>query len=113
MTDAKIECLIKARDGLRQAADAIDDYVQTLGPKQGRATDVPPDLGMVVWKPTTGPKGPFDIAESKANANVVAFARLVEYLDNHQGRAMVSGYFVWKFGDTSGSLGRKLAQKMI
>jgi hypothetical protein len=103
MSEDSIEILVK-----------IDTrfYKGRLHPQQtNRAEDLPPDLSSIVWKPTAGPRGPFEIAESKTNAQVQAFTRLIQYLNNHQGRATVSGYFVWKFGDTSGSIGRKLAQR--
>jgi hypothetical protein len=93
--------------------DACETRLETLGPKGNRPSsgDVPPDLSMIIWKATTGPKGPFEIAESKANANNAPFARLTEYLNSHDKKATVSGFFVWAFTDGSGSIGRKLAQK--
>lgn len=113
MTDAKIEMLVKTRDGLRMAADSINEYLETLGPRDraSHTEDVFPDLSMVIWKPMTGPKGPFEIADRDSNKNNAAFTRLGEYLNAHGGRATVERFFVWKFSDSSGSIGRKLVQK--
>jgi hypothetical protein len=95
------------------AADSINDYLETLGPKENRGSpgDVPPDLSMIIWKASRGPRGPFEIAEFKANANNASFARLTEYLTSHNRKATVSNFFVWKFTDGSGSIGRKVKVK--
>jgi hypothetical protein len=91
-------------------SDACEEQIEKMAPK-GTKQDMPPDLSMIVWKSTTGPKGPFEIAESKANANNASFARLTEYLNGHEGKATVSGFFLWKFTDSSKSIGRKVEQK--
>jgi hypothetical protein len=109
LTDARIEMLVKTRDGLRMAADSIDDYLETLGPKA--TVDTFPDLTMLLWKDAIGEKGPFELAETKNNAKNAAFDRLTSYLDAHNGKATISGYFTWKFTDGSGNIGRKLVQK--
>jgi hypothetical protein len=105
-----VDLLVKVRDACTLIADACQEKLEKMAPK-GTQQDVPPDLAMVIWKPTTGPKGVFEIAESKTNANNAAFDRLNSYLEAHNGKAQVSGYFLWKFGDSSGSIGRKLVQK--
>lgn len=90
-------------------ADAAQERLEKLGPKGQQ--DIPPDLSMVIWKDAIGERGPFQVAEAKANANNPSFSRLMEYLNGHEGKATISGYFAWRFTDTSGSIGRKLKEK--
>lgn len=66
-----------------------------------------PDLSMIVWKNAIGDRGPFEVAERVPNKNNASFSRLTEYLSLHDGKATISTYFVWKFSDSSGSIGRK------
>lgn len=95
---AKLDALIKIRDGILELID-------TFRPA-GIQDDIP-DLAQVAWKGATGPKGAFEVAEKQANENNASFARLAEYLNRHEGKATISTYFVWKFTDSSGSIGRK------
>lgn len=99
---ARLDALIKIRDGV---VELIDTY------KPKGIEDNIPDLSMVIWKNAIGDKGPFEIAERDSNKNIAGFTRLTEYLTAHAGKAQVAGYFLWKFTDSSGSIGRKLAQK--
>lgn len=69
--------------------------------------DTIPDLSMIVWKNAIGDRGPFEVAERDSNKNNASFSRLTEYLNLHDGKATISTYFVWKFSDSSGSVGRK------
>jgi hypothetical protein len=101
----RIDALVRCRDGLRMAGDALDDYIQTFAPPA--VQNNMPDLDMNVWVPRIGEHGAFDLAEAKANADNASFTRLTEYLTKHDGKATINGYFVWKFGDSSGNIGRK------
>jgi hypothetical protein len=99
MTDsAKLDALIKIRDGI---IELIDTY------KPAGVQDDIPDLSTIIWKATTGPRGAFEVAERQANENNASFTSLAEYLNRHSGKATISAYFVWKFTDSSGSVGRK------
>lgn len=102
--------LVRLRDGATMIADAAQERLEKLGPK-GAREDVTPDLSSVIWKATTGAKGPFEIAEATSNAKNQAFEGLKSYLAAHSGRAQICGFFVWTFADTSGSVGRKIVQK--
>lgn len=99
---ARLDALIKIRDGL---VELIDSY------KPKGIEDNIPDLSMILWKDAVGDRGPFQVAEVKSNANNAAFERLNSYLQAHSGKATVSGFFLWKFTDGSGSIGRKVVQK--
>lgn len=74
-----------------------------------RVTDAPPDLTKSRWKHVIGEHGPFDIAEK--DPNNPGFQQLQAYLDCHNGKAQINGFFVWHFTDGSGSIGRKPLQK--
>jgi hypothetical protein len=107
---SEVDFLVKLRDGATMIADAAQERLEKLGPR-GIVTDQIPDLNQVVWKPSTGPKGAFDLAEAKTNENCAAFKDLVSYLAAHAGKATIQGFFVWKFTDSSGSVGRKVARQ--
>lgn len=96
---AKLDALIKIRDGILELIDTF---------KPAGIQDDIPDLSMIIWKNAVGDKGPFEVAERDSNKNIMNFARLGEYLNRHEGKATISGYFCWKFTDSSGSIGRKL-----
>jgi len=106
---SEVDFLVKVRDAAAMVMDACETRLETLRPKGNRPSsgDLPPDLSMISWKATTGPKGPFEIAERAPNANNAAFARLTEYLNSHDGKAQAEGFFLWSFTDGTGSIGRK------
>lgn len=117
----ELEAQVEDESGIELAKGSLESLIdvwlkgETIAPREKRAQraseDVPADLMSMIWKPAAGPKGPFEIAESTANVNNASFSRLGEYLAKHEGRAIVTGYFVWKFADASGSIGRKHVEK--
>jgi hypothetical protein len=100
MSDARIEFLVKARDGLRMAADAIDDYLQTLGPKE---TSVGYDPEKIKWQDTQGDKGPY---QKSTDSNSLDHKELLKDLAAHKGKLTRRGFFYWVFQDGS-TIGRK------
>ena len=100
MTDPKIELLAKTRDGHRMIADAIDEYLETCAPKF--AQDLIPDLSLMVWRATMGPKGKFEICEDVANPR---YRELQTCLRQHNGKMTLQGFFVWTLAD--GKIARK------
>ncbi|MCJ7470292.1 hypothetical protein MUO74_07330 [Candidatus Bathyarchaeota archaeon] len=68
MSEARINALVKARDGLRMAADAIDEYLETMAPvgvKQASAASAVKEetLNILKFEPQEGAKiGAYDVA---------------------------------------------------
>lgn len=105
---SEADFLVKLRDGATMIADAAQERLEKLGPKES-STDASPDLSMIAWKPVAGPRGPFEIAETEANKNA-AFERLTAYLSGHAGKATISDYFVWQLTGSQ-NIGRKPKQR--
>lgn len=109
MSEVKINALVKARDGLRQAADAIDEYLDTLAPtaaKGEKTSKTEVDLSRIPWQQADGSKGPYESADDPTNP---VFQELSRILAEHKGKMRVGPYFVWKFTDGS-KIGRKKVQ---
>lgn len=102
---SEVDFLVKVRDAAAIVLDACQERLEKLGPKA--SGDRVPDLSQIIWKQTTGPKGAFEVAEAKTNEKNVAFNDLIAYLQAHDGKATIEGFFAWKFTDSSGSVGRK------
>jgi hypothetical protein len=74
MSEAKINALVKTRDGLRMAADAIDDYLETLAPPGmkkatcGNAATPEPVFTCLTFEPHRGERlGDYETAQAKNN----------------------------------------------
>jgi len=106
----------KTREALLIYADAMDAATTQL--RQNLGAETKPqgspklkfDASKIVWKNAEGDKGPFEIAEKKANDGNVDYAALEQFLENAGGRVTSEGYFVWMFTD-KGAIGRKIKQK--
>lgn len=107
MSEAKVNALVKAHDGLRQAADAFDEYLESLAPpgvkdeKAGKNADIA--MSKIPWQPADGSKGPYESAEDPANPE---FQKLSTILAEHKGKMRIGPYFVWKFTEGT-KIGRK------
>jgi len=97
----KPETIVKLRDAFTLAADALQDELESQAIKTTPSEAIP-DLSMIVWKEKAGPKGLFELSEDKENPR---FKELSDYLNAHNGKTHISGYFLWKF--ENGSIGRK------
>jgi hypothetical protein len=100
MNDARIEALVKIRDGLRMASDAIDDYLQTLGPQESPARY---DPEKIKWQDAQGDKGPY---QKSTDLNSLDHKELLKDLATHEGKLTRRGFFYWVFQDSS-TIGRK------
>ena len=101
----RLETIVKLRDAFTLASDALQEELESQAPK-ATISDSIPDMGLIPWTEKIGPKGAFQLSEDKENPH---FKALAAYLVTHDGKAQVSGYFVWKF--ENGSIGRKSARK--
>ena len=65
------------------------------------------DASKIQWKKAEGGKGPFEIAEKKANTGNADYAALEQFLENAGGRVSSEGYFIWQFPKKD-AIGKKL-----
>jgi hypothetical protein len=101
--------LVKTRDGLRMAADSINDYLETLAPPGVKGRESPKsevDLTRIAWQQTDGSKGPYELADDPANPE---FQKLSQILAEHKGKMRIGTFFVWRFTEGT-KIGRKRRQ---
>ena len=104
MITKNVEALVKLRDAFRMVGEAIDEYVDSLGPK-GIARAWNPDK--INWVTAEGAKGKYQRSEDVNNPD---FKALLKDLANHSGRMRNQGYFYWSFQNGT-TVGRKQVQK--
>src|SRR5271157_2362999 len=103
MNEAQIEALVRVRDGLRQASDAIDDLLQLQNPTKD-LTKLPFNVSKIQWKPKQGDHGPFELSDDYSN---VDHQQLLVFMEKHAGGAVTSdGFYYWIFTDGK-TIGRK------
>lgn len=115
MSDARINALVKFRDGLRQAVDAIEEYLETMAPPGAQGGARGPAAGSAAtwdpqkirWEEATGTNGPYQRSQDTSSPD---FQALVADLSVHKDKLMRGGFFYWKFQDGA-SVGRKLKGK--
>jgi hypothetical protein len=104
---SEVEFLIKLRDAAAMILDASEGRLEALAPTQGKTSDSLPDMSMIAWKNAIGSRGGFEVAEVTSNKDSMSFKQLQQVLREHNRGMTISGYFVWLFSDSSGSIGRK------
>ena len=95
----KIDALVRARDGLKMIADAVDDILQTLAPPSIHKYDIE----KVKWVDAEGPNGKY---QRSSDVNSIDFKELLKDLVLHDDKMTIGQYFVWKFEDDA-KIGRK------
>lgn len=65
---SEISFLVKLRDSLQQAADAVNEYLETKAPKETPKSTI-------AWKETEGPKGKYELSE---DVNNLEFKQLIK-----------------------------------
>jgi len=97
-----IDFLVKLRDALQMAAEAVDEYLESMVPLEVR--DWNPEN--IKWQQAQGPSGPYERADPKENVGNPDFEALIADLDQHNGKLTKQNWFYWKF--TNGDfVGRK------
>jgi hypothetical protein len=107
----KVDALVRARDGLRQASDALDDLVQLLVPQNitKGSTELLFNVSKIPWKPKQGDHGPFELSDDYGN---VDHQQLLAFMEKHAGGAVTSeGFYYWLFPDGK-TIGRKPAKQI-
>ena len=105
MITKNVEALVKLRDAFRMAGEAIDEYVDSLGPKEDVGLTWNPDK--INWVTAEGAKGKYQRSEDVNNPD---FKALLKDLASHSGRMRNQGYFYWSFQNGT-TVGRKQVQK--
>jgi len=95
---SEIEFLVKLRDGLQMAVDAVSEYIDAHA-SVGKHWN--PDK--IIWKVTNGAKGPYDKADPQATHD---FKAMLQDLKDHKGKMRRDGFFYWVFSDMA-TVGRK------
>lgn len=114
MNEAQVEALVRVRDGLRQASDAIDDLLQVQAPQNTKndLTKLPYRIDLIPWQDKTNENGPFQLCDVETNADLVA---LRTFVLQHAGGGITtkdnqgSSWYVWVFPDSK-TVGRKQSQ---
>jgi len=102
----KIDALVKIRDGLTQCLDAINEMLESMKPFC-EPCDLIPSMDDIVWKATVGPSGPYERADAdETNPN---YKQLIHSLQEHHGKMIIDGHFLWSFVDQS--IGRKKTER--
>ena len=97
---ASVEFLVKLRDAAQLMADAANEYLERLAPKDEKHNW---DPNKIPWKEAQGTRGLYDRSEEVDN---LQFKAMVKDLAAHKGKLSRDGYFYWLF--QSGSVvGRK------
>src|SRR5271157_793972 len=103
VNEREIEALVRVRDGLRQASDALDDLLQLQNPTKD-LTKLPFDVSKIQWKPKQGDHGPFELSDDYNNPD---HQSLLTFTKEHAGGAMTSqNFYYWIFQDGK-TVGRK------
>jgi hypothetical protein len=106
--EQKVEALVRIRDGLRQASDALDDLAKLYVPENimnDRSPKWNPE-GMK-WVDVQGEKGPYQKCEDVDNLD---FKGMLKDLTTHKGKLYRNGLFYWTFPNGA-TVGRKQVKK--
>jgi len=95
--DKKVEALVKLRDALRMASDALDDYINSFAPKFMWNPD------KIKWVQAEGASGPYERSEDVDNPE---FKLMMKDLTEHKGKFRRGDYFYWAF-QRANVVGRK------
>jgi hypothetical protein len=110
----KVDLLVKLRDSHLQAADALNEYLETLGSGATRRDDeqhASYDPEKIIWTDTTGTNGPYQKAIAEGTSQPRDFEALVQDLKSHKGKFQRNGLFYWLFDKTPMAIGRKPLRK--
>lgn len=96
-----VEFLVKLRDAATMMADAANEQLERLAPKETKG--LPWAIDKISWQEATGSKGPY----FRANAqSTVDFKNMLEDVKSHGGKLFRDGEFFWVFTDQA-TVGRK------
>ena len=103
MSSKQVDFLVKLRDALSIAAEATNDYVESLAPAGVREEKAAWNPDKIVWSEAEGTHGKYERSE---DVNSIDFKNLMKDLSEHQGKLSRNGFFYWSFSE-SAIVGRK------
>jgi len=98
---SSVEFLVKLRDAAQMMADAANEYLERLAPKDEAKHNWDPSK--IQWKEAQGTRGLYERSE---DVNSPDFKELMKDLETHNGKLMRNGFFYWRFSK-SAVIGRK------
>lgn len=99
-----VEFLLKLRDAAQMMADAANEQLERLAPKE--TEELKWDPSKIQFKAANGARGPFERADPESTLH---FKNMLQDLKNHDGKLSREGYFYWLFTDLA-TVGRKKKQ---
>ena len=101
---SSVDFLVKLRDAAQLMADAANEYLERLAPKDEAKGNWDPSK--IQWSQAEGSKGPYERSE---DVNNLEFKAMLKDLAAHSGKTQRNGYFYWCFrnGHTVGRKRRK------
>ena len=105
-----VETLLKLRDAIQMAADAVNQELEKHAPPETKQLEWNPDR--IKWVQAEGRQGTY---ERYPDANEKAefttdYSNMLADLKRHNGKLTRDGYFYWLFTD-SDTIGRKRRKK--
>lgn len=98
-----VEFLVKLHDAGQLIADAANDYLETMTPKQSQQL---PDFDTLTWEKRTGTKGEYE-QTSRRNNKVDIFDRLEKEIRDHGGFWQHGGFKHWVHQNDPGTIHRR------
>jgi hypothetical protein len=96
-----VEFVVKLRDAATMIADAANEYLEKMAPKDEEKSKW--DSSKVKWVQAEGTKGPYEKADPQVTDD---FKNMLADLKAHNGKVTRDGFFYWIFDDAK-TIGRK------
>jgi len=103
MSSKQVDFFVKIRDAFTMAAEATNDYVESLAPAGVREEKAAWNPEKIVWNEAEGTHGKYERSE---DANSLDFKNLMKDLSEHEGKLSRNGFFYWSFSNGV-TVGRK------
>jgi len=84
---SSVDFLVKLRDAAQMMADATNEYLERLAPKEEKHNWNP---SAILWKEAEGSKGLYERSE---DINNLEFKAMLKDLASHSGKMQRNGYF--------------------
>jgi hypothetical protein len=94
--DAKIRIIMEGFNNILTEVAKLENAVEVQ-------KETPIDLDAIIWVKAEGSKGAYEKTDDTSN---MEYKNLAKYLAEHEGKATIQGYFVWKF-ENGITVGRK------
>jgi hypothetical protein len=103
MSSKQVDFLVRLRDAFTMAAEATNDYVESLAPPGVREEKAAWNPEKIAWTQKTGQRGLYEQSE---DVNNTEFKTMHKDIAAHNSKLMRDGFFYWVF--TNGvTVGRK------